>query len=106
VADENAISPFENVRERNLRSDLTSMLDSLEKREADILRMRFGLDCHDTLTLEELGAKFKVTRERVRQVQNLALKKIRKLMVRNEAQRSREDIELDEFHAACAAGGR
>jgi RNA polymerase primary sigma factor len=106
VADENAINPFEIVRERNLRSDLTSMLNSLEKREADILRMRFGLDCHETLTLEELGAKFKVTRERVRQLQNLALKKIRKRMVRNEAQRSREDIELDEFQAAYAAGAR
>ena len=106
VADENAISPFENVRERNFRSDLTSMLNSLEKREADILRMRFGLDCHDTLTLEELGKKFKVTRERVRQLQNMALKKIRKLMARNEAQRSRADIELDEFQAAFAAGAR
>jgi RNA polymerase primary sigma factor len=106
VADENAISPFENVRARNLESDLASMLNSLEKREADILRMRFGLECHDTLTLEELGAKFKVTRERVRQLQNMALKKIRKLMVRNEAQRSRADIELDEFQAAFAAGAR
>jgi RNA polymerase primary sigma factor len=106
VADENAVSPFENVRERNFRADLTSMLNSLEKREADILRMRFGLDCHDTLTLEELGAKFKVTRERVRQLQNLALKKIRKLMVRNEAQRSREEIDLDELQAAYAAGAR
>jgi RNA polymerase primary sigma factor len=82
------------------------MLNSLEKREADILRMRFGLECHDTLTLEELGAKFRVTRERVRQLQNMALKKIRKLMVRNEAQRSRADIELDEFQAAFAAGAR
>jgi RNA polymerase primary sigma factor len=104
VADENAISPFENVRARNLESDLAGMLNSLEKREADILRMRFGLDCHDTLTLEQVGAKFKVTRERVRQLQNIALKKIRKLMVRNEAQRSREDIELDGFQAPCAAG--
>ena len=106
VADENAISPFENVRDRNLRSDLTSMLDSLEKREADILRMRFGLGSHDTLTLEQVGEKFKVTRERVRQLQNLALKKIRKLMVRNEAQRSREEIELDEWQATCTAGAR
>jgi RNA polymerase primary sigma factor len=106
VADENAISPFENVRDRNFRSDLANMLNSLEKREADILRMRFGLDCHDTLTLDELGKRFKVTRERVRQLQNLALKKIRKLMARNEAQRSRADIELDEFQAACAASAR
>ncbi len=96
VGDENAVSPFENVRERNLRSDLNSMINSLDKREADILRMRFGLDGHDELTLEEVGRKFKVTRERVRQLQNLALQKIRKLMARNEAQRSVEEIEQEE----------
>ena len=96
VGDENATSPYENVRERNLKSDLNHMINSLDKREADILRMRFGLDGHDELTLEEVGKKFKVTRERVRQLQNLALQKIRKLMAKNEAQRSVEEIEQDE----------
>ena len=96
VGDENAVSPYENVRESNLRSDLDQMVNSLDKREADILRMRFGLDGHDELTLEEVGRKFKVTRERVRQLQNLALQKIRKLMAHNEAQRSVEEIEQDE----------
>ena len=96
VRDENASSPYENVRERNLKSDLNRMINSLDRREADILRMRFGLDGHDVLTLDEVGKKFKVTRERVRQLQVLALKKIRELMARNEAQRSREEIELDE----------
>jgi RNA polymerase primary sigma factor len=96
VGDENATSPYENVREHNLKSDLNHMINSLDKREADILRMRFGLDGHDELTLEEVGRKFKVTRERVRQLQNLALQKIRKLMARNEAQRSVEEIEQDE----------
>jgi RNA polymerase primary sigma factor len=96
VGDENAVSPFENVREHNLRSDLNRMINSLDKREADILRMRFGLDGHDELTLEEVGKKFKVTRERVRQLQNLALQKIRKLMARNEAQRTIEEIDQEE----------
>ena len=96
VGDENAISPYENVREHNLRSDLDQMINSLDKREAEILRMRFGLDGRDELTLEEVGRKFKVTRERVRQLQNLALQKIRKLMARNEAQRSFEEIEEDD----------
>jgi RNA polymerase primary sigma factor len=96
VGDENAVDPYENVRENNLQSDLDGMINSLDKREADILRMRFGLDGHDELTLEEVGRKFKVTRERVRQLQNLALQKIRKLMVRNEAQRSVEEIEEDD----------
>jgi RNA polymerase primary sigma factor len=96
VGDENAVTPYENVRERNLRSDLNQMIESLDRREADILRMRFGLDGHDELTLEEVGRKFKVTRERVRQLQNLALQKVRKLMAKNEAQRSVEEIEQDE----------
>jgi RNA polymerase primary sigma factor len=96
VGDENAVSPFENVRERNLKSDLNRMINSLDKREADILRMRFGLDGHDELTLEEVGKRFKVTRERVRQLQNLALQKIRKLMARNEAQRTVEEIDQEE----------
>ena len=96
VGDENAVSPYESAREHNLRSDLDRMINSLDKREADILRMRFGLDNHDELTLEEVGRKFKVTRERVRQLQNLALQKIRKLMARNEAQRSVDEIEQDE----------
>jgi len=96
VGDENAASPYENVREHNLRSDLNRMINSLDRREADILRMRFGLDGHDELTLEEVGKKFKVTRERVRQLQNLALQKIRKLMAKNEAQRTVEEIEQDE----------
>jgi RNA polymerase primary sigma factor len=96
VRDENAISPFENLRERNLKSDLNRMINSLAPREADILRRRFGLDGHDEQTLDEVGKIFKVTRERVRQLQYLALKKIRMLMVRNEAQRSGEEIAQEE----------
>jgi len=96
VGDENAATPYENVREGNLRSDLNRMIESLDRREADILRMRFGLDGHDELTLEEVGRKFKVTRERVRQLQNLALQKVRRLMAKNEAQRTIEEIEQDE----------
>ena len=96
VRDENAISPFENLREHNLKSDLNGMIDSLDKREADILRMRYGLDGHDELTLDEVGKKFKVTRERVRQLQYLALKKIRGLMAKNETQRNAGEIEQDD----------
>jgi RNA polymerase primary sigma factor len=92
VGDENAVSPFEYLRESNLKSDLNRMINSLERREADILRMRFGLDRHDQLTLEEVGRKFHITRERVRQLQVIALRKIRRFMAENEAQRSREEL--------------
>jgi RNA polymerase primary sigma factor len=92
VGDENAVNPFENLRGKNTNADLRAMIGSLEKREAEIIRLRFGLDGKDELTLEEVGRKFKVTRERVRQLQNIALSKMRKALSKNEAQRSVEDI--------------
>jgi RNA polymerase primary sigma factor len=93
VADDNAVSPFENLRAKNLNFDLHSMVDSLEPREAEIIKLRFGLEGHDELTLEEVGKRFRVTRERVRQLQNIALSKMRRAMADKETQRSVEDIE-------------
>jgi len=93
VADDNAISPFENLRAKNLSLDLQSMVDSLEPREAEIIKLRFGLEGHDELTLEEVGQRFRVTRERVRQLQNIALSKMRRAMAAKETQRSLTDIE-------------
>jgi len=96
VGDENAASPFETLREKNRNSDLHSMISALEPREAEIIKLRFGLDGHDELTLEEVGRKFHVTRERVRQLQNIALSKMRKAMASHEHQRSVEEIEIEE----------
>jgi len=92
VGDENAVSPFESLREKNQNLDLHAMVESLDPREAEIIKYRFGLDGYDELTLEEVGQKFRVTRERVRQLQNLALSKMRKAMYNKEAQRSSEEI--------------
>lgn len=100
VGDENAATPFEQLRENNQNSALRSLVDSLDPREAEIIRYRFGLDGRDELTLEEVGAKFRVTRERVRQLQNLALSKMRKALARQEEQRTVEDIELEEKQRA------
>lgn len=80
VGDDNAASPFEMLRDKTLRQDITELLTELEEREAEILTMRFGLDGNRPLTLEDVGRKFKVTRERVRQIQNIALAKLRRLM--------------------------
>ncbi len=96
VGDDNATSPFESLREKTRNSDLYAMISSLEPREAEIIKYRFGLDGRDELTLEEVGAKFKVTRERVRQLQNIALSKMRKAMATHEHQRTVEEIELEE----------
>src|SRR5471030_1027366 len=96
VGDENATSPFENLREKNLGSDLHEMVDSLDKREAEIIRLRFGLDGRDELTLEEVGKRFHVTRERIRQVEYLAISKMRKAMAKHEAIRTTDEIEEED----------
>jgi RNA polymerase primary sigma factor len=96
VGDENATSPFENLREKNLNMDLHSMVDSLDKREADIIRMRFGLDGHSELTLEEVGRRFNVTRERIRQLEYIALGKMRRAIAKNEAVRSADEVEQED----------
>jgi RNA polymerase primary sigma factor len=92
VGDENAPTPRESLHVSTQRSDLQAMINSLEPREAEIIRHRFGLDGYDELTLEEVGQKFKVTRERIRQLQNIALTKMRRAMAHHEAQRTREEI--------------
>jgi RNA polymerase primary sigma factor len=100
VGDEKTVSPLENLRESSERSDLHRMIEDLDPREAEILRHRFGLDGYDELTLEEVGQKFNVTRERIRQLQNIALSKMRKAITRHETQRSQEEIDLDNRRVA------
>jgi RNA polymerase primary sigma factor len=95
VGDDNAVSPFEGLREKNLNTDLSAMVNSLDKREAEIIKLRFGLEGREELTLEEVGKKFHVTRERIRQLEYLALTKMRKAMAKNEAVRSVDEIEQE-----------
>ena len=80
VGDENAATPFEMLRDKTLRQDISNILHELDAREAEILTLRFGLDGNKPKTLEDVGRKFRVTRERVRQIQNIALHKLRRLM--------------------------
>jgi RNA polymerase primary sigma factor len=96
VGDDNAVSPFEGLREKNLNSDLHKLVESLDEREAEIIKLRFGLEGRDELTLEEVGKKFHVTRERIRQLEYLALSKMRKAMTKNEAVRTVDEIEQEE----------
>ncbi len=93
VGDENAVSPYESLSERNLNDDLGSMVNSLDKREAEIIKLRFGLEGREELTLEEVGKRFHVTRERIRQLEYLALSKMRKALAKNEAQLTRDEID-------------
>jgi len=80
VADENAVSPFEQLREKTETVLIHELVKHLPEREARIIRFRFGLDRGGERTLEDVGRKFKLTRERIRQLQNLALAKLRKML--------------------------
>ncbi len=95
VEDEKASSPSDSLGDRNLLEDLRAMVRSLEPRDAEILTMRYGLDGGEERTLEEVGRKFSVTRERVRQLQYLALRQIRRQLQKHSRQRSWAEIEAD-----------
>ena len=89
VEDENATSPYENLKDKTITGMLQDMVKHLAAREATILRCRFGLDGGTEKTLEEVGRKFGVTRERVRQIQNLALRKLRKMIEKLESSKNK-----------------
>lgn len=96
VGDENAKTPFEDLRAKSQIADIRELLDNLEEREADIIRMRFGIKGERPMTLEEVGEAFQITRERVRQLQNMALSKMRKAMLNHERQRTTEELHEQE----------
>jgi len=77
IADETAVMPGRDLESRNLIKQLRSVLHVLDERERAILSLRFPLTDETPPTLEQIGKKFKVTRERIRQIQNVALKKLR-----------------------------
>ncbi|MGF1484141.1 MAG: RNA polymerase sigma factor RpoD/SigA [Opitutales bacterium] len=93
VGDENAANPFQDLHGKSLNRDVAALLDELEPREGQILRLRFGLNGERPKTLEEVGQIFNITRERVRQLQNIALTKMRKRMMKKERQRTSEEIQ-------------
>jgi len=95
VRDDAASSPSESLGNKNLSTDLANAVKSLGDREAQIIRMRFGLDGNDEMTLEEIGKKFNVTRERIRQLEQLSIKHMRSLMENRDVQRSAKEIEED-----------
>lgn len=84
VGDEEAEDPFETLRDKDLREEVGELLDLLDERERRIINSRFGLDGQKPKTLEEVGEKFGVTRERIRQLQNIALHKLRKALGKKE----------------------
>ncbi len=77
IPDESIASPMEETNRELLREQMQDALASLSEREREVLALRFGLEDGETHTLEEVGARFGITRERVRQIENKALRKLR-----------------------------
>jgi RNA polymerase primary sigma factor len=80
IGDESAAMPSDMLSDKNLRKAVMDLLHVLDDRELKIITLRFGLDGKKEMTLEEVGRKFKVTRERIRQLQNIALRKIKRAL--------------------------
>lgn len=77
IEDKNAILPIDAAIQSNLRETTTRILSSLTPREERVLRMRFGIGMNTDHTLEEVGQQFHVTRERIRQIEAKALRKLK-----------------------------
>lgn len=77
IADENALQPIDSAVHSNLKETCTRILSSLTPREERVLRMRFGIGMNTDHTLEEVGQQFNVTRERIRQIEAKALRKLK-----------------------------
>ncbi len=91
IEDKDADAPVKTVAHELLREDLAEVLGSLSARERDVLRLRFGMDDGRQRTLEEVGQLFGVTRERIRQIEAKALRKLRHP---NRSKRLKEYIEV------------
>jgi RNA polymerase primary sigma factor len=77
IEDKSAILPLDAAINGNLRESTTRVLSSLTPREERVLRMRFGIGMNTDHTLEEVGQQFSVTRERIRQIEAKALRKLK-----------------------------
>jgi len=84
IGDDTAQTPFELLRDKNLLGEVDGLLEVLDPRERKIISQRFGLDGAEPKTLEDVGKDFGITRERIRQLQNVALAKLRRALTRKE----------------------
>ena len=74
---EERLNPDKDLMDESLRDEIERSLSTLSHREAEVLRLYFGINCRTSLTLEEIGEQFELTRERVRQIKEKALRKLK-----------------------------
>ena len=84
IGDEQMQTPYESLRDKNLLGEVDGLLDVLDNREKRIISQRFGLDGGKPKTLEDVSKSFGITRERIRQLQNVALAKLRHALSKKE----------------------
>ena len=84
VADEEAGTPFELLRDKDLQTEVGGLLDKLDDREKKIISQRFGFEGGKRKTLQEIGRRLGVSRERIRQLENIALTKLRRALSQKE----------------------
>lgn len=89
IGDEDATSPLDQLANKNHLDQLDDILKVLDEREAEIIDSRFGLNGKKVMTLEEISHNFGVSRERIRQVQNAAISKLRKALSKKEKGRGK-----------------
>jgi RNA polymerase primary sigma factor len=77
IQDRSALSTVDAIYEGDVRDETTGILKALSPREEKVIRLRFGIGCEREHTLEEIGQEFDVTRERIRQIEAKALRRLR-----------------------------
>ena len=77
IEDKQGLSPLELAVHNDLKSQIRKVMGTLEYKEAEIIKRRFGIETDTSRTLEEVGQEFKVTRERIRQIEAKVLRKLR-----------------------------
>jgi RNA polymerase primary sigma factor len=104
VEDRQTLSPSDIAEKQSLVQTVAAAMSELPEREADVIRMRFGIDMDTESTLEEVGKMYGVTRERIRQIESKALRKLRhparsgplKTFTQSEKETSAKPAEADE----------
>ncbi|MDZ4200515.1 MAG: sigma-70 family RNA polymerase sigma factor, partial [Kiritimatiellia bacterium] len=77
IGDDQSRTPYDEINDRQLLEEISRVLHHLDHREREILKYRYGLEGQEVETLDDVGKRFGITRERVRQIQNQSLLKLR-----------------------------